>query len=117
MGASRVPFSMPRAAAALLLAGTVVKAQTDPQRPLYHVMPENFWMNDPNGPVWINGLYHLFSQYNPWQPVWVSAADPDGPPLFGALCPLRHANQKSPVSSNPRFHVTPTTAFTIARAT
>lgn len=28
-------------------------------RPRYHVMPAKGWMNDPNGPVKVNGRYHL----------------------------------------------------------
>lgn len=34
-------------------------------RPKYHFMPEKNWMNDPNGPIFHNGLHHLFYQYNP----------------------------------------------------
>lgn len=39
-------------------------------RPAFHVMPEAMWMNDPNGPVYYLGVYHLFFQLNPYQPVW-----------------------------------------------
>eukprot|EP01090_Pellita_catalonica_P018628 TRINITY_DN6076_c0_g1_i1.p1 TRINITY_DN6076_c0_g1~~TRINITY_DN6076_c0_g1_i1.p1 ORF type:complete len:598 (-),score=66.09 TRINITY_DN6076_c0_g1_i1:150-1943(-) len=34
------------------------------QRPQYHFLPPKNWMNDPNGPAFINGVYHLFYQYD-----------------------------------------------------
>jgi len=37
----------------------------DPQRPRYHLMPPANWMNDPNGPIFFKGQYHMFHQYNP----------------------------------------------------
>ena len=37
----------------------------DPQRPQCHLMPPANWMNDPNGPIFWNGQYHMFYQYNP----------------------------------------------------
>jgi sucrose-6-phosphate hydrolase SacC (GH32 family) len=45
-------------------------AAVDPYFPTYHVRPAKNWNNDPNGPVYFNGVYHLFMQYNPWGPVW-----------------------------------------------
>ena len=41
------------------------KLQHDPQRPTYHFMPPRGWMNDPNGPIFWKGRYHLFYQCNP----------------------------------------------------
>ncbi|VAI52881.1 unnamed protein product [Triticum turgidum subsp. durum] len=35
------------------------------QRTGFHFQPERNWMNDPNGPVYYKGWYHLFYQYNP----------------------------------------------------
>ena len=34
-------------------------------RPVFHYSPSYNWMSDPNGPVYYNGKYHLFYQYNP----------------------------------------------------
>ncbi|XP_038989236.1 beta-fructofuranosidase, insoluble isoenzyme 3-like [Phoenix dactylifera] len=36
----------------------------------YHFQPPRNWMNDPNGPMYYNGVYHLFYQYNPKGAVW-----------------------------------------------
>ena len=52
----------------------------DPFRPQYHLLPTNNWLNDPNGPVYYNGFYHMFFQYNPVAPLeqeihWVRAND------------------------------------------
>ncbi|XP_010259194.1 PREDICTED: beta-fructofuranosidase, soluble isoenzyme I-like [Nelumbo nucifera] len=40
------------------------------QRTAYHFQPEKNWMNDPNAPMYYNGWYHLFYQYNPESAVW-----------------------------------------------
>jgi beta-fructofuranosidase len=37
----------------------------DPHRPRYHFLPPAGWMNDPNGFIHRQGVYHLFYQYNP----------------------------------------------------
>ena len=42
----------------------------DPLRPAYHLLPPHNWMNDPNGPIWWKGEYHLFYQLNPHAAVW-----------------------------------------------
>jgi len=42
----------------------------DPERPQFHLLPARNWMNDPNGPIYFEGHYHLFFQYNPEAPVW-----------------------------------------------
>ena len=39
-------------------------------RHLYHMMPPQGWMNDPNGFVYWRGQYHLFYQYYPDAPRW-----------------------------------------------
>jgi beta-fructofuranosidase len=42
----------------------------DPMRPQFHLLPARNWMNDPNGPIYFNGYYHMFFQYNPLAAVW-----------------------------------------------
>jgi len=42
----------------------------DPLRPQYHLLPAHNWMNDPNGPIFFNGRYHMFHQYNPQGAIW-----------------------------------------------
>jgi fructan beta-fructosidase len=39
-------------------------------RPQFHFSPKEKWMNDPNGLVYNNGVYHLFYQYYPKDIVW-----------------------------------------------
>lgn len=46
------------------------KLASDPLRPQYHLLPAHNWMNDPNGPVFFRGCYHMFHQYNPQAAVW-----------------------------------------------
>ncbi|XP_010546426.1 PREDICTED: acid beta-fructofuranosidase 3, vacuolar [Tarenaya hassleriana] len=40
------------------------------QRTAFHFQPEKNWMNDPNGPLFYKGWYHLFYQYNPKGAAW-----------------------------------------------
>lgn len=42
----------------------------DPDRPRFHFLPPANWMNDPNGPIFHNGQYHLFYQHNPRAAKW-----------------------------------------------
>jgi beta-fructofuranosidase len=46
------------------------KLESDPLRPQYHLMPSHNWMNDPNGPIYFGGQYHMFHQYNPRGATW-----------------------------------------------
>ncbi len=43
---------------------------SEPHRPQLHFSPAEHWMNDPNGPIWVDGIYHLFFQYHPHSTVW-----------------------------------------------
>lgn len=50
---------------------TPSEAQETPQwRPALHYAPAAHWMNDPNGPILLDGVWHLFYQYNPQGMVW-----------------------------------------------
>jgi beta-fructofuranosidase len=61
---------LPRTARAL--AGNIAGRDIahDPLRPEYHFLAPHNWMNDPNGPIWWKGKYHLFYQLNPHAAVW-----------------------------------------------
>lgn len=39
-------------------------------RPEIHFTPPDMWMNDPNGMVYVDGIYHLFYQKYPYDTVW-----------------------------------------------
>ncbi|XP_023768664.1 beta-fructofuranosidase, insoluble isoenzyme CWINV3 [Lactuca sativa] len=41
-----------------------------PYRTAFHFQPPQNWMNDPNGPMCYNGVYHMFYQYNPFGPLF-----------------------------------------------
>src|SRR5262249_41549275 len=52
------------------VAGAVARVRDDPTRPVYHVLPPPLWCNDPNGPLYSKGYYHLFYQHNPYGDRW-----------------------------------------------
>jgi fructan beta-fructosidase len=39
-------------------------------RPAIHFTPKAGWMNDPNGMIYVKGVYHLYYQHNPNASVW-----------------------------------------------
>ena len=42
----------------------------EPYRPQIHYTPARNWMNDPNGLVYADGMWHMFYQYNPQGNDW-----------------------------------------------
>ena len=61
---------------ALVLSSFALNAQGDSNRndeqyrPQVHFSPKEKWVNDPNGMVFHNGIYHLFYQHHPFSSVW-----------------------------------------------
>ena len=54
----------------------------DPAFPALHIRPKQGWINDPNGLCRIDGIYHVFFQYNPGGPEhrnvhWGHVSSPD----------------------------------------
>ena len=39
-------------------------------RPSYHYRPKENWINDPCGLTQLDGVYHLYHQYNPHGDSW-----------------------------------------------
>jgi fructan beta-fructosidase len=71
---------------------------SEPYRGQFHFSSRSGWMNDPNGLVYANGLYHFFYQHNPhglaWDTMhWGHATSPD----------LVHWTQK-PIALEPGVH-------------
>lgn len=54
----------------VLQAQTINKMPDEQYRPQVHFSPKKNWINDPNGMVYHNGIYHLFFQYHPYSSVW-----------------------------------------------
>jgi len=44
--------------------------KNDRHRPQYHLTAPSHWMNEPHAPIYFEGKYHLFYQYNPRGPFW-----------------------------------------------
>ena len=42
----------------------------EPMRPQIHFTPARNWINDPNGMVYADGVWHLYYQYNPYGNNW-----------------------------------------------
>nr|WP_286672279.1 GH32 C-terminal domain-containing protein [Cohnella hashimotonis] len=42
----------------------------DRYRPQYHLIAPGHWMNEPHAPLYFEGKYHIFYQFNPQGPYW-----------------------------------------------
>ena len=54
-------------------ADTIRDASTfykETYRPQFHFTTRRGWINDPNGCIWHDGLYHLYYQHNPFEREW-----------------------------------------------
>jgi beta-fructofuranosidase len=47
-----------------------IELARDPLRPQFHLLPPANWMNDPDAPIYWEGSYHMFYQYNPDGAYW-----------------------------------------------
>ncbi|CAD7702579.1 unnamed protein product [Ostreobium quekettii] len=64
-------------------------------RPAYHITPPSNWMNDPNGLMERDGIFHVFFQFNPSAPIW-------GAPHWGHVASRDLAHwQRLPVALSP----------------
>ncbi len=61
-------------ALAIILSGLLFQSCQDSKpadyRPEFHFSPEKNWVNDPNGLIYLDGEYHIFTQYNPYGDKW-----------------------------------------------
>ncbi|MGG7668418.1 MULTISPECIES: glycoside hydrolase family 32 protein [Yersinia] len=63
--------------------------------PNYHLAPPAGWMNDPNGLIYHNGLYHAFYQHHPYDENW-------GPMHWGHATSTDMVNwQHQPIALSP----------------
>lgn len=47
-----------------------MNAKNEKYRPRFHYTPLRGWVNDPNGLYYLDGLYHIFYQHNPYDTRW-----------------------------------------------
>jgi sucrose-6-phosphate hydrolase SacC (GH32 family) len=73
---SATPTNEIIARATTAMQAAVPRAQADPTHPQFHVTSPAQWMNDPNGPIYYKGYYHLFYQLYPF-------SDRPGPRYWG----------------------------------
>ncbi|MFS0705911.1 GH32 C-terminal domain-containing protein [Cellulomonas sp. 179-A 9B4 NHS] len=70
LGATAATAVLTTALAVPVQGGATTAEDPDLYRPVAHFAPRQHWVNDPNGPVWFDGRYHLFFQHNPAGDAW-----------------------------------------------
>jgi len=63
-------LTVPMAACAQTATAASTPATATPWAPKIHFYAPPNWINDPNGPILLNGQYQLFFQYNPFGDQW-----------------------------------------------
>jgi beta-fructofuranosidase len=76
LGLSATAMAVPRRIQGFALASIAPDLAHDADRPEYHFIAPRNWMNDPNGPIFWKGKYHLFYQ-------WAPNSAAGGPPNWG----------------------------------
>ncbi|RYP54541.1 hypothetical protein DL768_000743 [Monosporascus sp. mg162] len=66
------PFKGHLTLAALVWSCVFGLTSADDFRPTFHFVPEQNWMNEPNGLIKIGSIWHLFFQHNPTGNFWGS---------------------------------------------
>ncbi|NYF12698.1 levanase [Pseudoclavibacter sp. JAI123] len=70
LAATSIAFAVLTGTAATATAEESAEAGQEQFRPQFHFSPEKNWMNDPNGMVYVDGVYHLYYQHNPEGTRW-----------------------------------------------
>lgn len=52
------------------VTAAAARVTDDPLRPIFHLQTRANWINDPNGPIYFDGEYHMFFQHNPYGDSW-----------------------------------------------
>ena len=69
-----ITFDGPEEALAMVYQADTIrdasKMYHEKNRPQFHFSSRRGWLNDPNGCIWHDGLYHLYYQHNPFEREW-----------------------------------------------
>ena len=69
-----ITFDGPEEALAMIYQADTIrdasKMYHEKNRPQFHFSSRRGWLNDPNGCIWHDGLYHLYYQHNPFEREW-----------------------------------------------
>lgn len=85
-------------------------AASDPTRPIFHLQPPSNWQNDPCGPFYYNGSFHVFFQTNPWGSQWGNmswsqvVSDPNNKWNYKWLYPVNSQGELATVAIIPSLN-------------